>query len=480
MISFDVRANEDTTVFSAEYACTAKPQSVNAALSVCTFKREPYVYRLIDDYKSFSNENVQVFISDNGCTLVDPLVPGVHIFPNKNYGGAGGFTRCMLEVKRYNKTAEKPITHMVLMDDDILLDLRIIKKLLSLLSILREDYNNYFVCGAMCSLDQPNLQYERNSLFLGGNNFAQFGANYNLQEQHLCIINEEDEDLTYQTPQTAGWWFCCMNVKIINKNNYPFPCFFRGDDIEYALRNGSKVITLNGLNVWHEPFYKKYSNTAENYYLPRNTMVVNLLYRAGAVEESLRYLFERMRSCLIQYDYDGAELVNQAMEDFFKGPLFFAQQDAEKLNKHLSTYNHKQISFREALGEYNYSDIVWQVNQCSDANRFVKFVRKITLNGYLIPKFLYKDFRISGVGFRGRSYSYFRRKKVFNADTYSYSGYFTAINKRLALHQFLRFKKNERFYKKHFEELKSEYSLNFPKLQTEDFWVKYLNIQPIE
>lgn len=33
----------------------------------------------------------------------------------------------------------------------------------------------------------------------------------------------------------------------------------RGDDIEYGLRNCKRLVTLNGICVWHEPFESKYS-----------------------------------------------------------------------------------------------------------------------------------------------------------------------------------------------------------------------------
>lgn len=480
MISFDVQVNQDTVIYNAEYVCTAEPTNVNIALAVCTFKREKYVYRLMQDYQEMNHDGIRLFISDNGKTLKNPIVDGIHLFPNKNYGGAGGFTRCMLEVKRYNLRADAPLTHIVLMDDDILLDIRVIHRLKAFLQMRKAEYDNYFVCGAMCSLDEPDLQYERNSVFRGGNNFQQRGAGYRLTSHRDCVINEEDDELTYFRQCTAGWWFCCFAVKMYNENNYPFPCFFRGDDIEYALRNGSRVITLNGLNVWHEPFYKKYSNTAENYYLPRNALVINLLYRTDPIRDSLMYLNERMKSCLIQYDYDGLRLLNRAMEDFFKGPDFFANTDAEKLNKELSAMNHKMIPFKEALEEYDYGDIVFQANDYSDSNRFVKFVRKLTLNGYLIPKCFYKDFRVSGVGFRGRAYSYFRRKRVFNADTFGYCGYFTEIDKKQAWKLYMEYRRNVKYLKKHFQELQNLYTLKFPYLQTEKFWVDYLEIDPIQ
>ena len=42
--------------------------------------------------------------------------------------------------------------------------------------------------------------------------------------------------------------------------SFPILRFIKGDDIEFSLRNSSKIITLNGLSVWHEDFQKKYSS----------------------------------------------------------------------------------------------------------------------------------------------------------------------------------------------------------------------------
>ena len=476
IISFELNAFEDTVIYSAEYLCSAQAGNVNIALCICTYRRESYIERLFSEFENHGKKGIGLFIADNGKTLTNPNIEGVHIFNNKNYGGAGGFGRCMLEVNRYNKTEVQPYTHIVLMDDDIMFDFRVIDRLATFLRILRDEYTNYFVCGAMCSLDQPFLQYERNSGYHGGNNFTQNGAGFDLRAHHLCVINEDDEEKTSFMHCTAGWWFCCMNVRIVHPNNYPFPCFFRGDDLEYALRNGSHVITLNGLCVWHEPFYKKFSNTAENYYLPRNSAVINTIYRSNAVKETIAYFDQRMRACLLQYDYDGAFLLNRALTDFFKGPEFFASQDAEELNRELSKYNHKMISFKEALGEYDLENVIWQANEYSDSNRFVKFVRVITLNGYLIPKILYKEFRIAGIGFRGRFYSYFRRRRVFNADTFSYKGYFTQIDKKRALSLYLEYRKNIYYLKRHFRELQDDYTLKAPQFETEGFWKKYLGL----
>ena len=480
MISFSITVLNDSKIYRAEYISTTAAKPVKVALGICTYKRESYVYRLIDEYIKLSREDILLLISDNAGTLNAPHANNVYVFKNKNYGGAGGFTRCMLEAKRYNKTKEKEITHIILMDDDILIDMRVIEKTINFLRLLKDEYHTYFLCGAMCSLDRMNIQYERNSHYLGGNNFHQFGANFDLSKYQTCIINEEDKELTRFSQCTAGWWYCCFSLEILGVNNYPFPCFFRGDDVEFAIRNGSNVITLNGINVWHEPFYKKYSNTSEKYYMVRNLLVINTLYRKNAIQESISFLDSCVKMCLYQYDYDGLQLVLKAMDDYFEGPVFFEKTEAEQYNKELSKYNHKMIPFTEALEEYEFRDILDQANVKSDSSELVHTIRKLTLNGYLIPSFLYKPLRVSGVGFRGRSYSYFRRKRVFNADTFSYRGYFTEIDKKKALTLFISYKKKIKYFRNNFEEIQNQYSLNFSKLQTEDFWIQYLNIDPIE
>jgi hypothetical protein len=81
---------------------------VDIAIDTCTFRRERYIMRNVDIMNRDIIENpknpvyghLDIFISDNGQTLdVNAMQSDrVHIFPNRNVGGAGGFTRGMIEI----------------------------------------------------------------------------------------------------------------------------------------------------------------------------------------------------------------------------------------------------------------------------------------------------------------------------------------------------------------------------------------------
>ena len=82
-------------------------QQLKIACCFCTYKRNREICRNVHDLlegisagDSLLNGNVDIYIADNGHTLS----PGdfgnskhVFLFENRNYGGSGGFTRCLIE-----------------------------------------------------------------------------------------------------------------------------------------------------------------------------------------------------------------------------------------------------------------------------------------------------------------------------------------------------------------------------------------------
>ena len=83
------------------------------------------------------------------------------------------------------------------------------------------------------------------------------GSNRDLTDEKEILINENEEKIALKY---AAWWFCCFSVNNVKKRGLPSPFFIKGDDIEYSLRNESKIINLNGLAVWHEDFSGKYND----------------------------------------------------------------------------------------------------------------------------------------------------------------------------------------------------------------------------
>ena len=98
-----------------------KNDKIKILAIICTFKREKYVRRNIDYFKVFLNKNplakkwLYLVVVDNASSLEPFNSKNIKVIINKNTGGAGGFSRGMLEaIESKNK-----YTHIVLMDDDI-------------------------------------------------------------------------------------------------------------------------------------------------------------------------------------------------------------------------------------------------------------------------------------------------------------------------------------------------------------------------
>lgn len=464
----------DAKLYQASYETKENFTVAELATVICTYKRETYIERFKNMFEQFDNHHLHAFIIDNGRTLQPIKTEKLSIIPNKNFGGAGGFTRGMLEVVDYNKChSDKKLDYITFMDDDILIDFRVFERLLSFLSLRKEKYNNYFVAGAMCSLDYPFMQYERYSSWRG-DSFIQASPNYDLRDLNSIVTNEREEKLN---KCSAGWWFSTFSTQMITPNNYPFPCFFRGDDMEFTIRNGAHIITLNGVNVWHEPFYKKYSIVSEKYYLLRNTMVINALYYPQmSYKQYIKRIKKDFIKALITYDYDCAELILKACEDFKKGVSFFEEVNPEELNSELMKKNHKKVSLQEAVDEYRFDDINYELYFKTDKG-IRCLLRRLTLNGFLIPKIVYKSFGYALEGFGTKYISYYKTRQVFVLDPFTRKGYYVKPNKKKAITLICKFGKMSRLLKRNFDKIVSEYQSEFYVLQTEKFWRKYLEIE---
>lgn len=98
--------------YSSECSC----RDINVCIAFCTFKREKYILKNIEQLRSseFSFLN-RVFVIDNGQTLDCETLSDdfISVLPNKNYGGSGGFTRGLIEAY------DSKYSHVILMDDDV-------------------------------------------------------------------------------------------------------------------------------------------------------------------------------------------------------------------------------------------------------------------------------------------------------------------------------------------------------------------------
>jgi len=233
---------------------------VKLGLAICTYKREEYIDRniqilkdaILDNEQSALFGNTDIFISDNGQSLEAEKYTSdnIHMFSNINAGGAGGFTRAMIEMIK----SDHEITHTILMDDDIVINVESINKTFMILKLLKEEYSNAFIGGSMLPLDRQNKLVESGAVWNKGF-LASNKRGLDLNKLIGVLKNEIEEYTEYN-----AWWFCCFPLSVPSQDNLPLPIFIRGDDVEYGLRNTKNLILMNGICVWHEAFENKYSS----------------------------------------------------------------------------------------------------------------------------------------------------------------------------------------------------------------------------
>ena len=352
-----IRAKEEAVLLGGYYASeVVEPLNpVKLAIGICTFKNEKFVtsnvnrilQEIINNPASPLKDNLEVYVADNGQTLNVNCFESdkVHVLPNPNLGGAGGFTRTMIEAMFYEKA--KAFTHIIFMDDDILLYTPVIERTYYLLLAFKSEYQRAILGAGMLLLERPYMHhtsgtlYSDNSLEVGRANHKFF----DLRNPDAVSANEVVNKTNH-----AGWWYACIPKTIVNENNLPMPFFIHFDDIEYGLRNlKNKDIYINGIAVWHpspaskNPFWMIYYNT-------RNRLIT--MFSKPLAKKDFRGYIKKITikfyRNVIQYNYTNAGLMLSAMRAFLAGPDAFMRQDAIALHDSLLKWYYTYVTPEEA------------------------------------------------------------------------------------------------------------------------------------
>jgi len=106
-------------LFKASWATReAKKRPVTLAIVMCTFKNEDLCLKNVDQILNsgtLEEEDMTLVIVDNGSSLGDrmPESDRIEYIAQSNLGGAGGFTRGMLEVC-HGSLKDRGFTHVLL------------------------------------------------------------------------------------------------------------------------------------------------------------------------------------------------------------------------------------------------------------------------------------------------------------------------------------------------------------------------------
>ncbi len=308
------------------HAAEAAP-TCRLAVVVCTFNREAALGELlaavVADPEAAASMRRLIVVNQGRRGLrehraVSPaarrLGERLQVIEQGNLGGAGGFTRGMIEALGSDANPSD-FTHVMLLDDDVIFESDTLVRMSAFLSLAREDV---VLGGHMLDSVQPMKLYEGGAIFDERRWFVQ-------PIQHDLDITSTDvlaELAALPAMHYNGWWCFALSLDILRRVGLPLPCFIRGDDAEFGTRlyhHGISTVSLPGAAVWHEPFYLKLGGW-QLYYETRNLLTLGALHchvtSAGMVRRQLRHLLLH----LLTYRYYSSALILRGIEDFLRGP----------------------------------------------------------------------------------------------------------------------------------------------------------------
>ena len=476
MFAFELKALSDDSVFYGGYyeadVDESKLREVNIAINICTFKREAYLMHNLDvlneeilkNPKSELYDHLQVYISDNGQTLdIDKLATDkIHIVKNANVGGAGGFTRGLLEIMDHDDSYHA--THALMMDDDISIMPEALYRTWAVLSCAKKEYKDAFIGGAMLRNDRQNIQVESGASWNAGEIISNMKG-YDMNRLSSVLENDIEEYTEYN-----AWWYCCTPMSVVNRENLPLPIFIRGDDLEYGLRNMKTLILMNGICVWHEPFeYKNASNLY--YYIFRNRLYDNALHFKKYSKKQFFKDFRReyMREVMF-YRYKNVDLLLRGVRDFYKGVDFLLTTDGEALHKDIMASGYKMTPLEQLDVPFHYNDYANNL----DIFRTLKgrLWALITLNGLLLPANRYSAVPVASC----RPKSFYRASKVLHYDPTSRKGFVTVRSHKEIIRYMLELWKFYKETNRNYDRCMKEFDRRHNELTNETFWRKYLGL----
>ena len=382
IIGLRIHAKHECVLYGGGYLADApETQPVHLGIGITTYHREEAVKASVERLgKAIAahplyHGSISITVVDNGQTLTPEDVPAANLIPNKNLGGTGGFMRSLIHYQD-----EGTYTHCLFMDDDASCEAGAIFRSMSFIRHAIDP--KISLSGAMLYENIQFLQWENGAWFDGGCHSLK--RDFDMRDVNKLLENEEETDKQIY----GAWWFFFFPIAEVK--NYSLPFFVRGDDIDFSYSNDFKILSLNGVSCWQQDFKTK-----------ENAMTVYLFLRSHIVHHltipSLKCPFSKVWNILWthfsaynnSYLYGTAACVNLAIKHVLEGPQFLEQNmipvDILKKIKELSICEQPKQYIDDEIKELNFADknIKTQI--------FPVLIRKISLNGHLLPKILIRN-----------------------------------------------------------------------------------------
>ena len=417
VIAFRIITNTGFKLYGGCYYTDIDEKEINdifLTLITTTFKKEKFIENntKILNMELFHNDEfknkINWIIIDNGNTLDKSKIEtaDIKVFENKNVGGAGGFSRGIIEA---NDQERKP-THVLLMDDDVVFFADAFKRTYRMLELVKDEYKDYFICGAMLEMERRNIQHEDIGVTRKNGEHGPCKPYYDLND-YFCVV-ENEQIIPYSPYQYCGWWYCCMPTTIARNDNLPFPAFIRGDDIEYSFRNHAKFITLNGICIWHQGFEGKFSAAMEFYQVHRNDLILHSLHDHVQSAKIMTRINDLFWEELYKFNYKGANLLIDAIDDYLKGPEYIKSLDGERKMKEQKAKDDKLMDLTDDI------KALYDEGELFNDEPYTNMQKRIydyTYNGQLLPDGVIRG----GVGVIPYGWGYYPGKQMLTSVNYA-------------------------------------------------------------
>ncbi len=454
---------EGCALLGGEYSTLpARPLNrVKLAVGICTYRREEFITANLRRFAEALSAGgslrgaVKVFVADNGGTLpAEELCDeNILVTPNENRGGASGFTRCLMEALR----SGEDFTNFLFLDDDIVLDTEAIARNISLLALLLPEHEDSIIGGAMFATDEKYLQFESGAKW-DTDHFIFNRRDSDMREALNVALNEEEYDLNYN-----AWCYCCIPFDKVSAVNLPLPVFFHMDDVEYCLRLGLPVITLNGINVWH--LYKRgLVNAKTDYYDVRNKLIMLSEVNPDVAAALAHIYISSFGRETLKYHYARSINAFDAIIDFCKGFDSFKTADPSSVHSGLF----ENVAWKEA------DEGIRAAAHASSGfpkPETRKYLMKAALAQILAPK-------------RGRNVVYWDNTIADVRGYRSVSAYLPTEDKvitykkklGLAIRAWLKHRKAKKLARKKLPAVAREFNHRITEVQNSEFWERYLGL----
>ena len=422
LLFLQIYAKSDVTLVSADYIIEG-PVLNDATVTgvITTFKRDAAVQDSCNRLEAYFRENediadmFQLLVIDNGGDTDKINFSRGRVIKNKNYGGAGGFSRGLLETMEADLSS-----HVLFMDDDATIFPESLRRTLAALRYCNDPKRA--ISGAMITEKHKWMMWDDSALF--NRRCIPLHCRADLRDFNQVLFCAFD-NLRTQQNRYGGWWYFCFPIDQIK--TWAFPFFVRGDDIYFSLANDFHIRTMPGVVSMQEDFAVKQS--PQSIYMDtRNHLVQHLTFsflRSSFWDDfwMLWRLFNRYNTA---YHYDSAEAILVAIEDVTKGPDFWtSDMDMSEKRAQIKALTKNEV-FTEKL-EFGSIHLT-----SAGVGRFRKahLLRVATLGGHILPNFLFfSNGRRMPLNLRAEVTETFLRPVVVTMDSSEKTGYVCRIDR---------------------------------------------------